>query len=126
MVNKAVEDLVCSQFGEDRWEAIKEKAGLDIDMFISNESYPDDITCKLVGAATEVLELPADKIHEAFGQHWVLKTAVDGIFCLNALVELSRAAEQHAFDGRRAEAGTLLETIAEDFVKLKPDLEARL
>lgn len=78
MVNKAVEDLVCSQFGEDKWEAIKEKAGLDVEMFISNESYPDDITYKLVGAASEVLCLPADKILQAFGEHWVLKTAVDG------------------------------------------------
>jgi hypothetical protein len=78
MVNKAVENLVCSQFGDDKWAAIKEKAGLDVDMFISNESYDDSITYRLVGAASEVLGLPAEKILEAFGEHWVLKTAVEG------------------------------------------------
>ncbi len=47
--------------------AIKEKSGLDVEMFISNEGYPDDITYKLVGAASEVLGLPAEKILQAFG-----------------------------------------------------------
>ena len=78
MVNKAVAELVCSGFGEDKWEAIKEKAGVDVDFFISNESYPDDITYKLVGAASEVLGLPAGKILEVFGEHWILKTATEG------------------------------------------------
>jgi hypothetical protein len=78
MVNKAIADLVCSGFGEDKWEEIKAKAAIDIDFFISNESYPDEITYKLVGSASEVLGLPPAKILEVFGEHWVLKTATDG------------------------------------------------
>ena len=78
MVNKAVAELVCSSFGEDKWEAIKAKADVDVDFFISNESYPDDITYKLVGAASEVLGLPAEQILQVFGEHWVLKTASEG------------------------------------------------
>lgn len=31
MVNKAVEGLVCQQFGEEAWEAIKERAGVEVD-----------------------------------------------------------------------------------------------
>ncbi|MBA6339353.1 heme NO-binding domain-containing protein, partial [Colwellia sp. BRX8-7] len=41
MVNKAVEDMVCMQFGEPVWEDIKSCAGVDIDVFMSNEAYPD-------------------------------------------------------------------------------------
>jgi hypothetical protein len=78
MVNKAVEDLVCLKFGEDKWEAIKDRAGVNEDLFISNESYPDELTYRLVGAASEILELPADKILHAFGEHWILNTAVEG------------------------------------------------
>lgn len=78
MVNKAVQDLVCSQFGEDQWEAIKKKAGVEDELFISHEGYPDEITYRLVGAASEVLGLPADEILKAFGEHWVLKTAAEG------------------------------------------------
>tara|TARA_R110002049_G_scaffold13192_1_gene57776 strand:+ start:808 stop:1362 length:555 start_codon:yes stop_codon:yes gene_type:complete len=77
LVNKAVEDLVVSNFGEDKWEAIKEKAGIEVDAFISNEGYPDEMTYQLVGAASEVLGMPADQILVAFGEHWVLKTAAE-------------------------------------------------
>jgi Haem-NO-binding len=75
LVNKAVEELVVTNFGEDHWEAIKLKAGVDVDAFISNEGYPDEMTYALVGAASEVLGLPAEQILIAFGEHWVLKTA---------------------------------------------------
>jgi hypothetical protein len=78
MVNKAVEDLVCSAYGGEVWEKIRERAGVDVDAFISNESYPDKITYSLVAAASEVLALPAEKVLELFGEHWVLKTAADG------------------------------------------------
>ncbi len=75
LVNKAVEDLVISNFGDEKWEAIRAKAGIEVDVFISNEGYPDEITYKLVGAAVEVLGLPAEQVLIAFGEHWVLKTA---------------------------------------------------
>ena len=77
LVNKAVEELVVTHFGEKKWEEVKSKAGVDVDVFVSNDSYPDEVTYKLVGAATEVLGLPAEEILISFGEHWVLKTASD-------------------------------------------------
>jgi len=78
MVNKAVEEMVCRHHGEATWERIKAKAGVDVDVFMSNESYSDDITYQLVAAASEVLQLPAEQILIGFGEHWVLHTAQDG------------------------------------------------
>jgi hypothetical protein len=78
MVNKAVEEMVCLHHGEATWEKIKAAAGVDIDVFMSNESYDDDITYRLVGAASEVLALPAEQILIGFGEHWVLHTAQEG------------------------------------------------
>jgi hypothetical protein len=75
LVNKAVEELVTTNFGEEKWELIKSKAGVDVDVFISNEGYPDETTYKLVGSASEVLGIPAEQILTAFGEHWVLNTA---------------------------------------------------
>lgn len=75
LVNKAVEELVVTNFGEEKWDTIKAKAGVEVEAFISNESYPDEITYQLVGAASEVLGLPAEEILIGFGEHWVLKTA---------------------------------------------------
>lgn len=78
LVNKAVQDLVVTQYGEDRWDAIKRKAGVDVESFVSMSPYPDEITYKLVGAATEVLGLPAAQILEAFGEYWTLYSAKQG------------------------------------------------
>ena len=75
LVNKAIEDLGVSNFGEEKWQAIKARAGVDEEVFISNQGYPDAMTYSLVGAAVEVLGLPAEQVLIAFGEHWVLKTA---------------------------------------------------
>ncbi len=78
LVNKAIEELVTTGYGEEKWEAIKAKAGVDVEVFISNEGYSDEITYKLVGAASEVLGLSVREVLIAFGEHWVLKTALHG------------------------------------------------
>ena len=74
IVNKAIQDLVTETFGEDKWEAVKEKSAVDVDFFLSNEPYDDSITYELVGAASEVLGIPAGDVLQAFGEWWVLKT----------------------------------------------------
>ncbi|MCC5023371.1 MAG: heme NO-binding domain-containing protein [Candidatus Synoicihabitans palmerolidicus] len=78
MVNKEIEDMVCEVHGEDAWELIKTNAGVDVDVFISNEGYPDDYTYRLVAVASEVSNTPAEVILEAFGEHCVLRTALEG------------------------------------------------
>ncbi len=78
MVNKAVEEMVISQFGDEVWEKIKAKAFVEEEVFISNETYPDDITYRLVEAASEELCLSADAVLEALGVHWILHTAREG------------------------------------------------
>jgi hypothetical protein len=75
LVNKAIEDLVISNFGEEKWELIRSKAGVEVDVFISNQGYPDELTYDLVSAASEILGLPAEQILIAFGEHWVTQTA---------------------------------------------------
>jgi len=74
IVNKAIEDLVKTNFGEDKWEAVKLRSGVDIDFFISNEPYDDDITYKLAGAVSEEMGISVGQVLEAFGEWWILKT----------------------------------------------------
>lgn len=74
IVNKAIQDLITDKFGVDEWEAVKEKSQVDVDFFLSNEPYDDDITYKLAGAASEVLGLSVGQVLNAFGEWWVLKT----------------------------------------------------
>lgn len=78
LVNKAIEDLVCSRFGDEAWEAIRRKAGVDTEAFVSMDAYPDDVTYGLVSAASEVLGLSVPALLEAFGEYWVLYTGREG------------------------------------------------
>jgi hypothetical protein len=78
MVNKAIEDMVISGHGEETWERIREEAGVEVDVFVRTEGYPDEMTYALVGAASEILKIPAAEVLEAFGVHWVVKTAQEG------------------------------------------------
>ncbi len=74
IVNKAIEDLVIENFGEQKWDAIKERSGVDVDFFISNEPYDDDITYKLAGAVSEEMNITVSAVLESFGEWWVLRT----------------------------------------------------
>ncbi len=75
IVNKAIEDLLTEQFGAAVWEKVREKSGIDIDFFLSNEPYDDAITYQLAGSAAEVLDIPVGDVLIAFGEHWVLRTS---------------------------------------------------
>lgn len=75
MVNNAVMDLLVSNHGNETWQQVKSKAGVEEEIFISTESYPDEMTYKLVGAAAEVLDRPVTEILNQFGRWWVLNTA---------------------------------------------------
>lgn len=74
IVNKAIEDLVKANFGEEKWEAVKERSGIDVDFFISNEPYDDSLTYQLAGAVSVEMNMPVSQVLEAFGEWWVLKT----------------------------------------------------
>ncbi len=78
LVNKAIEDMVCGRFGDDTWERLKDACPVEVDPFISMEAYPDALTYHLVGAASQVLETPADQILDAFGEYWVQYTGQNG------------------------------------------------
>ena len=78
MVNKSVQDFIATNFGADKWDAIRKKAGVVEEAFIGFESYPDAMTYQLVGAASELLGIGADALLFDLGEFWVLYTARTG------------------------------------------------
>lgn len=78
LVNRALEDLIRSTHGDAAWERIKEQAQVDTEVFIRMDAYPDDITYRLVGAASDLLQVPANKLLHDFGLHWTLYTGREG------------------------------------------------
>ena len=78
MVNLAVEQLICENYGTETWNQIKKKAGVTVSHFVNMESYDDAITYNLVGAASEILETPVNKLLESFGEYFIMFTAKEG------------------------------------------------
>lgn len=78
LVNRAIEELVCTTWNEEIWEAIKAEAGIDIEAFISMESYTDEVTYKLVNAASKILDISPETVLVTFGEYWTLYTASEG------------------------------------------------
>jgi hypothetical protein len=74
IVNKAIEGLVITNFGHDKWQEIKHKSGVTEEAFLSNQSYPDKTTFDLARSASEVLQKDIKEILIAFGEYWVLHT----------------------------------------------------
>jgi hypothetical protein len=74
IINKSIQDLITANFGQDNWDKVKEKSAVNVDFFLSNEAYDDEITYKLATAAAEVLDLTIGEVLHAFGEWWVLKT----------------------------------------------------
>ncbi|MDJ1184581.1 heme NO-binding domain-containing protein [Roseofilum casamattae] len=78
LVNQAIQDMICQKFGEPTWQEIKCHAQVEGQGFLSMEAYPDDLTHRLVRAASVVLSLSPAEVMQAFGEYWVLYTAEEG------------------------------------------------
>jgi len=74
IVNKAIESLVIESFGSDKWDKIKDASGVEVDFFISNEPYDDDITYALATAVAKEMNISVGDVLIAFGEYWILKT----------------------------------------------------
>ena len=77
IINKAIEELVISNFGKDKWEIILEKSGIEHSFFISNETYDDAITYQLAQTISQEMNMSIDDVMIAFGEWWVVKTTRD-------------------------------------------------
>jgi len=73
--DKAIQDLITTNYGSETWQSIKMRCDVDIDYFISTEPYDDDITYKLAGAAAEELNITVSQVLFSFGEWWILKTS---------------------------------------------------
>lgn len=113
LVNKAIEGLICEQAGPAVWEQIKQKAGIEVDYFVSMNPYPDEVTYKLVGAACDVLGLSAEEVLIRFGEYWVLYTAQEGYGALLGMTG-------HDFRGFLLNLDNLHAQVGLGFPQLKP------
>jgi len=77
LINNALKSMIQRQFDQQTWDIILEKADVGEDSFVSMQRYEDELTYKLVGATSEVLNESASTCLELFGHYWATVTAPD-------------------------------------------------
>lgn len=78
LVNRALQQLVSARCGDEVWQKICKRAAVDDEVFVRMDFYPDEITQRLLAAASDELNMPAAQLLEEFGCHWMRYTAVEG------------------------------------------------
>ncbi len=78
LVNQAIKGLITSEYGREAWDEIARRCPLEVPDFDPMEPYADEMTYSLVAMAAEVTDVPADRLLEAFGEHWTLHVADKG------------------------------------------------
>ncbi len=78
LVNRGLEELICRQHGSATWERIKAEAGVEEEVFVRMDAYPDEITYRLVACASQVLGVSPEQLLHDFGVHWTQYTGREG------------------------------------------------
>lgn len=78
LVNQAIRDMICVNHGPETWTKVRMRAEVSADQFEGMEPYPDDLTHRLVMAASVELDESPHALLRAFGEFWVKYTAAQG------------------------------------------------
>ncbi|MCP9777654.1 MULTISPECIES: heme NO-binding domain-containing protein [unclassified Cyanobium] len=78
LVNQAIQDMICVNHGQEAWTNVRLRAEVAVDHFEGMEPYPDDLTHRLVMAASVELGESPHALLRAFGEFWVTYTAAQG------------------------------------------------
>ena len=69
---RCLEELVVTQFGEDKWQKSLEDAGIKSSrIFLPFEDVEDSVVMKLVTAVCKNLNISLSQAADAFGDYWV-------------------------------------------------------
>ena len=65
LVNQALEDFVRRGFGDAAWKQIRDNAGLNLEMFVSMDSYPDAWQLKAIRDGQVLIDQPVTEFKAA-------------------------------------------------------------
>ena len=107
LVNRALQQLVCARCGDEGWRRVRLRAGVEDEVFVRMDSYPDEITERLLASASEELNTPANQLLEDFGRYWVRYTLVEGYGALLHDLGSSFSEALNSLDGMHARVSLL-------------------
>lgn len=118
LVNRALQQLVCARCGEAVWNEIRTHAGVQEEVFMRMDSYPDEVTHRLVAAASHVLDTPAADLLREFGHYWMKYTMVEGYGALLSDLGPTLHEALAALDGMHARVSLLYPALKPPMFKL--------
>ncbi len=105
LVNQAIRDMIVVNHGEEVWTRVRERAAVEVEQFEGMEPYPDDLTHRLVMAASVELKADPHALLRAFGEFWVTYTAAEGYGPLMDMAGSSLPEFLHNLDDLHARVG---------------------
>ncbi len=105
LVNQAIRDMICVNHGQKTWADVCRRAEVKVDHFEGMEPYPDDLTHRLVMAASVELDESPHALLRAFGEFWVKYTAEQGYGPLMEMAGSSLPEFLHNLDELHARVG---------------------
>ena len=72
VIVKCLQDLVETKYGKDKWQAIREQAGVQMGtLILVSSDMPDAQALDILHAAEKVLGITSVQAADAFGEHWM-------------------------------------------------------
>lgn len=105
LVNQAIRDMILVNHGEEIWARVRQRAEVQVEQFEGMEPYPDDLTHRLVMAASIELDDDPHELLRAFGEFWVKYTATEGYGPLMEMAGSSLPEFLHNLDDLHARVG---------------------
>ncbi len=78
IVNRGVEQMLVARFGEELWRQVVDEVDPQWVGFVSMESYPDELTYRLIEAASRRTGTGRAELLEAWGEQWFLPVFEEG------------------------------------------------
>lgn len=113
MVNLAIQGFIEDRYGEEIWQQVKQQAAPEIDVFLTMEQYPDEITMAMVDAAIDLTGDDSPEMLESIGEYWVEFTLRSGYGDLLRVIGTTLPETLANLDNMHARVGLL-------FPDLKP------
>lgn len=75
LIHDALQGHVVASAGDDVWARVLRAAGVEGAVFHGMTHYPDELTFRLVTAASAELGVATEELLRSFGRYWVIDTA---------------------------------------------------
>ncbi|MXN92710.1 heme NO-binding protein [Flavobacterium sp. Sd200] len=75
IINVAIQDYALANFGQEKWDVIKQDSGVDIDFSLTDNVYSDTVAYKIAQATANEMNLDANVVLQELGENVIYTTS---------------------------------------------------